>query len=756
MPLRLLLLVLLALGAVARAEELSYRRDVQPIFTAKCLACHACYDSPCQLNLGSGEGARRGAHKLPVYNGLRTEAQETTRLFLDAEGEAAWRRKGFHSVLEGGGQAALMARMLELGRNRPLAHNVRLPEDLEIGIERRNSCPLPGEFAAFARDNPLAGMPFAVTGLTDGEYSTLRKWLEQGAPVDEAPLVPSPAEAAQIAAWERLLNVQDKRSRLVARWLYEHLFLAHLHFEGGAPGHFFQLVRSRTPSGQLVEPIATRRPNDDPGSDFYYRLRPISDVIVHKTHITYPLGPQKLARVRELFLAGDWQVAELPGYGAQRRANPFETFAAIPAQARYRFMLDNAEYFVRTFIRGPVCRGQIATDVIRDHFWTLFQTPERDRYLTDAEYREAVTPLLALPGQLDDIASLWSLWSTYLERFKRYESLRGQAYAEHPAEWSDLWAGNDNALLTIFRQHDSASVRKGLVGAVPQTLWLLDFPLFERTYYQLVVNFDVFGNLSHQLQTRLYFDLIRNGAEQNFLRLLPADSRQAILDSWYENSGQLKLWLAYTEIDGQTPSALGLPQQQPIRSFAELLLERHMAINARPDPINRCRSAHCHRPGVARELQYAEQALSRLAGRPAVSLPVVLALPEASLLRIEYGEGRREIYSLLRNRAHSNVAFIFGEHLRHKPALDTLTLYPGVLSSYPNFLFNVRAEEVPDFVAALERAKAEGGLAAVVERWGIRRSHPEFWRHFNDLSAWMRETEPLEAGVLDMNRYRNL
>ncbi len=48
----------------------------------------------------------------------------------------------------------------------------------------------------------------------------------------------------------------------------------------------------------------------------------------------------------------------MPGYGLHRRANPFETFEAIPAEARYRFMLDDAEYFVRTFIRGPVCRGR--------------------------------------------------------------------------------------------------------------------------------------------------------------------------------------------------------------------------------------------------------------------------------------------------------------------------------------------------------------------------------------------------------------
>src|SRR3546814_13582249 len=75
--------------------------------------------------------------------------------------------------------------------------------------------------------------------------------------------------------------------------------------------------------------------------------------------------------------------------------------------------------------------------------------------------------------------------------------------------WSTLWAGNDNALLSIFRHFDSASVTKGLIGEVPQTMWLFDFPLLERTYYQLAVNFDVFGNVSHQAQPRPYFDLIR-------------------------------------------------------------------------------------------------------------------------------------------------------------------------------------------------------------------------------------------------------
>lgn len=756
---RLLLSVCLALiSPLAVAQSVSYTRDVQPIFTQNCVACHACYDAPCQLNLGSGEGVERGASKATVYDGTRTKTQATTRLFMDAHGEPAWRRKDFHSVLEQqGGQAALMARMLELGHATPLPANSKLPKDLAIGIDRENQCPLPGEFEAFAAKNPMAGMPFAVTGLTAQDYQTVQRWLEQGAPLDEQALQPSAGEARQIAEWERFLNAPGDEQGLVSRWLYEHLFLAHLHFKGGEPGHFFQLVRSRTPSGQPVDIIATRRPNDDPGTTVHYRLMPIQGVIVHKTHITYPLSAEKLARVKSLFFGSDWQVGVVPGYGVQRRSNPFETFEAIPAQARYQFMLDNAEYFVRTFIRGPVCRGQIATDVIRDNFWVVFQDPQHDLYITDPAYRGETTPLLSMPGQLDQIGDLLGLWRAYRNKRNDYEALRTSGYAEAPApDWSHIWRGNDNALLSIFRQHDSASVRKGLVGEIPQTLWWMDYPLLERTYYQLVVNFDVFGNVSHQAQTRLYFDLIRNGAEQNFLRLMPADARSGLFSDWYQKSGKLKAWMDYYPLDRKTPSGLPLSGEDPKRQFAEQLLQRFAALNARPDPINRCTGQHCHRDGLPADLQQAEQALSRLASRPASQLKVIHQLPEATLLRVEAGNGRREVYSLLRNRAHSNVAFMLGEDLRYQPRLDTLTLYPEVMTSYPNFMFSVPASQVADFVDALEQVDNSASFDKVVERWGIRRTHPQFWRYFHDLSAHIREHDPVEAGVLDMNRYENL
>jgi cytochrome c5 len=44
-----------------------YAASAQTIFDRRCVPCHACYDSPCQLTLQSFEGLDRGANKATVY-----------------------------------------------------------------------------------------------------------------------------------------------------------------------------------------------------------------------------------------------------------------------------------------------------------------------------------------------------------------------------------------------------------------------------------------------------------------------------------------------------------------------------------------------------------------------------------------------------------------------------------------------------------------------------------------------------------------
>jgi len=44
----------------------------------------------------------------------------------------------------------------------------------------------------------------------------------------------------------------------------------------------------------------------------------------------------------------------------------------------------------------------------------------------------------------------------------------------------------------------------------------------------------------------------------------------------------------------------------------------------------------------------------------------------------------------------------------------------------------------------------------LVSLWGVRRTHPRFWDTLHDITRWQREHQPLQAGIFDINRYKNL
>ena len=98
-----------------------------------------------------------------------------------------------------------------------------------------------------------------------------------------------------MSQWEDFLNGGSKKQRLVSRYIYEHLFLAHIHFADTNERRFYRLVRSTTPPGEPIDEIATIRPFDDPGVDlFFYRLRPFTPIVVSKSHVVYELSDEKI------------------------------------------------------------------------------------------------------------------------------------------------------------------------------------------------------------------------------------------------------------------------------------------------------------------------------------------------------------------------------------------------------------------------------------------------------------------------------
>jgi hypothetical protein len=76
-----------------------YTTRIQPIFDSRCIACHSCYNAPCQLNLQSHSGLARGATKLNVYDGSRPKSVAPSRLDIDGRNVSDWRAKGFFDVV---------------------------------------------------------------------------------------------------------------------------------------------------------------------------------------------------------------------------------------------------------------------------------------------------------------------------------------------------------------------------------------------------------------------------------------------------------------------------------------------------------------------------------------------------------------------------------------------------------------------------------------------------------------------------------
>ena len=100
------------------AQKVDYLKEVKPILDNRCVVCHSCYNSPCQLKLSSFEGLDRGSSKEKVYLGERLKAQDPSRLFIDAQTTQQWREKGFTSVINSDSETntnnSLMLLLLDL------------------------------------------------------------------------------------------------------------------------------------------------------------------------------------------------------------------------------------------------------------------------------------------------------------------------------------------------------------------------------------------------------------------------------------------------------------------------------------------------------------------------------------------------------------------------------------------------------------------------------------------------------------------
>ena len=753
-----------------------YNERIKPIFESRCIACHSCYNAPCQLNLQSYSGAARGATSLNVYDAERVHSVPPTRVDIDATTPSEWREKGFHDVLSAGDVGrSLLLRLIRLrGEHASLLQPSKQVADSKLCVPDSND-------PRIADNGAVLGMPYGLPPLSSSQIAALQSWIEHGAPGPSSASRPeraavSEALRGEIQDWEQFLNDRDARQQLVSRYLYEHLFLAHLHFASSAPGAdpvsrppFFRLVRSRTPCESGIDEIATRRPNDAPGMpEVFYCLRPVTGAIVEKTHIPYELSPRKLERIKSLFLGNDWNVATTQSYSEDQANNPFVTFAAIPVRARYQFLLDDAWFYVATFIKGPVCNGSAAVNSIQEQFFVFFLKPEADSMVMSGDHAAAAQDQLVLPGEWgSDITVLQDLpfLNRLVQHREQYRKLRADSVRKlRPDGYSldDIWDGdgtNPNALLTVFRHDDNAAVVRGSVGDLSKTVFVLDYPLFERLVYNLVVNFDVFGNVGHQVLTRVYMDLIRMEAEELFLSFLPPSQREPLRHDWYRGGllTDVKLNYVFPLRNESQPTAIKFSNETASKSeFVERAMFERLSAAARgaADPINwRVLQVPKTAEGIP-PLSAPERALRQIASVHALgATPFARHFPELALMLLRRQDGTAQVYSIIHNREHANVSWIMGEDLQFRPEQDSLTIEKGILGAYPNMFFVLDERQADAFSKAAASITSRDDYDRLVERFGVMRSSSRFWRIYDEINAAALRAQPIERGVLDLTRY---
>jgi len=115
-------------------------------------------------------------------------------------------------------------------------------------------------------------------------------------------------------------------------------------------------------------------------------------------------------------------------------------------------------------------------------------------------------------------------------------------------------------------------------------------------------------------------------------------------------------------------------------------------------------------------------------------------------------------YTLIRNKAYKNVtSFLADERERDRADIsqDTMTVVKWLEGSYPNFFFSVELDEIDDFTKRCATISNHEEHENFVNRYGVRRTSPEFWT----LADWFQDaharSKPRVSGLFDLNRYQN-
>ncbi|MCD6292124.1 MAG: fatty acid cis/trans isomerase, partial [Deltaproteobacteria bacterium] len=410
------------------------------------------------------------------------------------------------------------------------------------------------------------------------------------------------------------------------------------------------------------------------------------------------------------------------------------------------------------------CKGQIALNVINDHFWVMFMDPDHDLSVQYPGFLKFQKDNLKMPIEKGSNFKIFEIIRNhYLKNVVKYYHYRQDFYMTHNYKGMDyeaIWPGNraqDAPLLTVYRHFDSGTVLRGAWGNLPRTMWVIDYPLFERIYYALVAGFDVFGNAGHQLMIRKYMDNLRVEGESYLLEFMPSEKRHDLMQEWNKKVDLDSLSYHSTEM----PTRISFNTDSPKREFIEHLIKHHFNhdCNLSFDPVNYIEANQPY-PELPKEYKTAEDLLQgfRAMARPGTAMVRNVNNHNANLAYVRIRVNEKDdkddvVISIVINRWHNNVAVMFFENKNLKPELDSIDFIKGFIGSYPNYFFDVKLKELPQFLEMINNFDVNEENMEEFRKFGVNRADDDFWDHFDWFQKRFLKEQPIQAGMFDLNRY---
>ncbi|MCX5823303.1 MAG: fatty acid cis/trans isomerase, partial [Deltaproteobacteria bacterium] len=252
-------------------------------------------------------------------------------------------------------------------------------------------------------------------------------------------------------------------------------------------------------------------------------------------------------------------------------------------------------------------------------------------------------------------------------------------------------------------------------------------------------------------------DALRVEGESYFLDFLPASKRQEIMQSWYKGVDLKKIHYYSSTL----PTKISFVTDEPKREFIEHIVNKHIlpATNIAFDAVNYERAEVAY-PGLPEKYETKDDYLKafRAVSKPGTAFFSVINDYNANVayMRIRLKNGKDLAISIVINRWHNNVTYLFGEKDTLDASKDSADFIHGLIGSYPNYFFDVREEDLPDFFDLLAHFEKSPRDYERLAKYGINRAEDRLWDTYDWFQKRFYEDEPVNAGLFDLNRYYHL